>query len=470
MRREGADRVTPVKILVIGTGGREHGILEALRRTDPSAHDTAAGSTAPVDPRPLELFAAPGNPGMAQLAECRAVDPASPGAVVALAQELGAELVVVGPEAPLVAGVADALRDAGVPTLGPDRAAARLEGSKAFAKEVMAAAQVPTAQARTCTDEAAVTEALDAFATSGAGTPVPWVVKADGLAGGKGVVVTTERAEAEQHARDCIAKEGQVVIEEYLDGPEASVFCLLDGTTARALPAAQDFKRAGDGDLGPNTGGMGAYSPLPWAPEGLEDEVVRTVAQPVADEMARRGTPFVGVLYVGLALTAAGPRVVEFNVRFGDPDSQAVLARLTSPLAPLLLAAATGSLSDAAEPTFADESACVVVLAADGYPVSPVPGGQLTGIAEAEARGAVVLHAGTRTEDASGDLASGAGTTNRSPRLVAAGGRVLDVVARGADLAHARQNAYAALSLIDLPGGWARTDIAADAAAGRIVL
>ena len=339
--------------------------------------------------------------------------------------------------------------------MGPDREAARLEGSKAFAKEVMQAAQVPTAGARVCTDEATVDEALDAFATDATGRTVPWVVKADGLAGGKGVVVTTDRAEARTHAADCITKEGHVVIEEYLDGPEASVFCLIDGTTARALPAAQDFKRAGDGDLGPNTGGMGAYSPLPWAPADLEDEVVRTIAQPVAHEMARRGTPFVGVLYVGLALTASGPRVVEFNVRFGDPDSQAVLARLTSPLADLLLATATGTLSDAGEPAVADEAACVVVLAADGYPAAPVKGGQLTGIAEAEARGVTVLHAGTRLE---GD------------RLVASGGRVLDVVARGADLAHARENAYAGLSLIDLPGGWARTDIAAEAAAGRITL
>lgn len=431
-----------MKILVLGTGGREHGILEALRRTQHPDH-------------PHELFAAPGNPGMAQLAQCRAVDAGNPAAVVALAGELGVDLVVVGPEAPLVAGIADALREAGVPTVGPDAEAARLEGSKSFAKEVMTAAGVPTAEARVCTDEDSVPAALDAFATNAAGEAVPWVVKADGLAGGKGVVVTTDREEAQRHAADCIAKEGHVVVEEYLDGPEASVFCLLDGTSAIALPAAQDFKRAGDGDLGPNTGGMGAYSPLAWVPADLEAEVVRTIAQPVADEMARRGNPFVGVLYVGLALTAAGPRVVEFNVRFGDPDSQAVLARLTSPLAELLHATATGTLSDAAGPTFTDDAACVVVLAADGYPAAPVKGGQLTGIAEAEARGVTVLHAGTRTED---------------DRLLADGGRVLDVVARGADLAHARENAYAGLSLIDLPGGWARTDIAAEAAAGRITL
>ncbi|SNC74267.1 phosphoribosylamine--glycine ligase [Kytococcus aerolatus] len=443
-----------MKILVIGTGGREHGILEALRRTQNPDH-------------PLELFAAPGNPGMARLAECRAVDAGNPAAVVALARELGAELVVVGPEAPLVAGVADALREAGIPTVGPDRAAARLEGSKSFAKEVMEAAGVPTAGARVCTDAAETAAALDAFATDAAGRAVPWVVKADGLAGGKGVVVTTDRAEAEQHAAACIAAEGHVVLEEYLDGPEASVFCLLDGTTALALPAAQDFKRAGDGDAGPNTGGMGAYSPLEWAPEGLEDEVVRTIAEPVAREMARRGTPFVGVLYVGLALTAAGPRVVEFNVRFGDPDSQAVLARLDSSLADLLLATATGSLTEAEPPTFADEASCVVVLAADGYPAAPVKGGALTGLAEAEARGAVVLHAGTQVQDVSGDPA---GQGARTPQLVASGGRVLNIVARGADLTHAREAAYAALTLIDLPGGWARTDIAADAAAGRITL
>ncbi|WP_462418222.1 phosphoribosylamine--glycine ligase [Kytococcus sp. Marseille-QA3725] len=443
-----------MKILVIGTGGREHGLLDALRRTQDPQH-------------PLELFAAPGNPGMARIAECRAVDAEDPDAVVALARELGVDLVVVGPEAPLVAGVADALRRAGIATVGPNAAAAGLEGSKSFAKEVMTEAGVPTAQARICTDTASVPAALDAFSHSAAGEPVPFVVKADGLAGGKGVIVTTDRDEAERHAADCIAKEGHVVVEEYLDGPEASVFCLVDGATAVALPAAQDFKRAGDGDLGPNTGGMGAYSPLPWAPEGLEGEVVRTIAQPVAEEMNRQGTPFVGVLYVGLALTADGPRVVEFNVRFGDPDSQAVLARLESPLADLLHATATGTLADAAAPTFADESACVVVLAADGYPASPVKGGAITGIAEAEARGATVLHAGTRTEDASGDPA---GSGQRTPELVANGGRVLNVVARGADLTHARENAYAGLSLIDLPGGWARTDIAAEAAAGRITL
>ena len=324
-----------MKILLLGSGAREHALARALIS----------------DPATTELVIAPGNPGTAAIATNLLVDPASPVEVVELATQMQADLVVIGPEAPLVAGVADAVRGAGIACFGPGAEAARLEGSKAFAKEVMAAAEVPTADAAVCATEAELVAALDRFGA-------PHVVKDDGLAAGKGVVVTSDREAALAHGRECLAKDGgRVVIEDFLDGPEVSLFCVCDGATVRPLAPAQDFKRLGDGDAGPNTGGMGSYTPLTWAPDDLTAQVVREVAQPVVDEMARRGTPFRGLLYCGLALTSRGLRVVEFNVRFGDPETQAVLARLTSSLPEMLLAAATGRLAEVPEPTWSEDAA-----------------------------------------------------------------------------------------------------------------
>ena len=362
-----------MKALVIGSGAREHALVRSLL----------------ADPAVDVVLAAPGNPGIDLVTMCLPVDASDPSAVVALAREHAVDLVVVGPEAPLVAGVADAVRDAGIACFGPGREAATLEGSKAFAKEVMAAAEVPTGVAHVATTEAELAEALDAFGA-------PYVVKDDGLAAGKGVVVTEDRGVALEHGLACLAKGGdaQVVVEEYLDGPEASLFCICDGSSVVPLDLAQDFKRVFDGDEGPNTGGMGAYSPLTWAPEGLVDDVVDRIAQPVVDEMARRGTPFVGVLYVGLALTAGGPRVIEFNVRFGDPETQAVLARLETPLGGLLMAAAQGRLDEAEPLRWRDESAVTVVVAAPGYPASPATGEPIAGLEEI-GDDAYVLHAGT---------------------------------------------------------------------------
>jgi phosphoribosylamine--glycine ligase len=419
-----------VKTLVIGTGGREHALALALSR----------------DPSVTEVHAAPGNPGIAQVATLHPVDPLDGEAVADLAVSLGAELVVVGPEAPLVAGVADAVRARGIAVFGPSGAAAQLEGSKAFAKEVMAAAEVPTAMAHVCETAEEVAAALDAFGP-------PYVVKDDGLAAGKGVVVTDDREAAVAHAAQC----ERVVIEEYLDGPEVSLFALCsddetDGPRVVPLQPAQDFKRAYDDDAGPNTGGMGAYTPLPWAPDDLVDEVTRRVLQPTVDEMARRGTPFVGLLYAGLALTSRGLRVVEFNARFGDPETQALMALLESPLAPLLVASASGSLAEVPAPRWRDGAAVTVVVAAEGYPESPRKGDVITGVDAADAlEGVDVIHAGTARDD--------------EGNLVTAGGRVLTVTARGSDLADARRRAYEAVDLIHIEGGFSRRDIAAKAAA-----
>ncbi|WP_289033631.1 phosphoribosylamine--glycine ligase [uncultured Arsenicicoccus sp.] len=426
-----------MKVLVIGTGAREHAIVHALTR----------------DPTVEAVVAAPGNPGIDQVALCRDLPGGiTDGAGIAdLAEELGADLVVVGPEAPLVAGVTDVVRERGIACFGPSAEAARLEGSKAFAKEVMAAAGVPTAMAHVCSTVDEVAAAIDGFGA-------PYVVKDDGLAAGKGVVVTDDRAAALQHAQDCLDKPGgQVLVEEFLDGPEVSLFCLCDGKTVVPLAPAQDFKRVGDGDSGPNTGGMGAYSPLAWAPTGLVDEVLARVAQPTIDEMARRGTPFVGVLYVGLALTARGLRVVEFNARFGDPETQVVLARLDAPLGALLRAAAIGQLDEQPVLRWRDEHAVTVVIASEGYPAAPVTGGPISGVEEVgTGPEAYVLHAGTRLDD--------------EGLLVSAGGRVLSVVALGADLARARKRAYAAVDRIDLPGSHHRTDIALAAQRGEVVV
>jgi phosphoribosylamine--glycine ligase len=417
-----------VKILVIGGGGREHAICHALS----------------LDESVTALYCAPGNPGIAAVAQLREVDPLDPAAVARLAEELGADLVVVGPEAPLVAGVADAVREAGIPVFGPSKAAARLEGSKAFSKEIMAAAEVPTAEAFVCSTPEEAAHALDAFGP-------PYVVKDDALAAGKGVVVTDDRAAALAHAVDC----GRVVIEEFLDGPEVSLFGVTDGITVLPMQPAQDFKRVGNDDSGPNTGGMGAYSPLPWAPEGLVDEVVERVLQPTVDALRRLGSPFVGLLYAGLALTKRGVRVIEFNARFGDPETQVVLPLLKTPLAQLLYQAATGTLADA-EPLHWHESAAVtVVLAASGYPAPPRGGDPITGIEQAEAAGAVTVYqAGT--------------SLNADGELITSGGRVLAVTGRAEDLASARDLAYTALSEIQIPGSHHRTDIAAKAIAGAI--
>jgi phosphoribosylamine--glycine ligase len=421
-----------VRILVIGSGAREHAIVRACAFL-PDGQPT--GNT---------LFAAPGNPGIGELAERFPLDILDPVATAALAVELGVDLVVIGPEAPLVLGVADAVRDAGIPCFGPSVNAAKLEGSKSFAKEVMTAAGVPTAGSATVSKADDVGAVLDHFGP-------PYVVKDDGLAAGKGVVVTEDKAAALDHARAVIGGGGRVVIEEYLDGPEVSLFCVTDGTTVVPLAPAQDFKRLKEGDRGPNTGGMGAYSPLPWSPPGLVEEVVETVAKPTIAEMARRGTPFAGVLYCGLALTSKGVRVVEFNVRFGDPETQVVLARLRSELGPLLMAAARGELASHPPLEWSDDAAVVVVIAAQNYPARPVTGERIEGVHRAsEAPGTYVLQAGTALD--------------KGGRLVSAGGRVLSVVGLGPTLAQAQSTAYLGVAKVHLAGAHFRTDIAGVAA------
>lgn len=423
--RNTAASLTPVKVLVIGGGAREHALCRSLS----------------LDPEVTALHCAPGNAGIAEVAELHQVDALDGKAVAALATELGAELVVVGPEAPLVAGVADAVREAGIPVFGPSKEAAELEGSKAFAKDVMAGAGVPTARSYVCTNPDEVEEALDAFGA-------PYVVKDDGLAAGKGVVVTADLDKAREHANAC----DRVVIEEFLDGPEVSLFAITDGVTVVPLQPAQDFKRALDGDEGPNTGGMGAYSPLPWADPKLVEEVMQTVLQPTVDEMRRRGTPFSGLLYAGLAITSRGVRVIEFNARFGDPETQVVLARLKTPLSGILLAAADGTLVDLEPLRWSDDAAVTVVIASHNYPDTPRTGDPIEGLDEVAAQDAphaYVLHAGTRRD---GDA------------IVSAGGRVLSVTASGKDLTQARARAYEAVNRIRLDGGQHRTDIAAKVA------
>jgi phosphoribosylamine--glycine ligase len=412
-----------VRVLVIGGGGREHALCLALSR----------------DPAVEGLYAAPGNPGIAQVAECLgAGDP------VDLAQRAEADLVVIGPEGPLVAGAADDLRAAGFTVFGPSRVAAQLEGSKAFAKDVMAAAGVPTAQHWVCTTAEELDRALDASGS-------PYVVKHDELAAGKGVVVTTDRAEAHAHATG-----HRVVVEAYLDGPEVSLFCVTDGTTVVPLLPAQDFKRIGDGDTGPNTGGMGAYAPLPWAPPDLAADVVERIAQPVVDELRDRGTPFAGLLYAGLALTSRGPMVIEFNARFGDPETQVVLPLLATPLSDVLVAAATESLAALPPLQWRDGAAVTVVIAAGGYPGTPTTGAAIDGIEAAEQAGPVkVVHAGTAV---------------RGGVLVTAGGRVLAVTGKADDLESARAAAYAGAACIDFDGMQFRTDIARRAADGAITV
>ena len=422
-----------VRVLVIGSGAREHALLLALRR----------------DPEVKSLAIAPGNAGTAAIADQYEVDITSRDEVVALAGKIGADLVVIGPEVPLVLGVADAVRAAGIACFGPTKDAARIEGSKSFAKDVMSAAGVRTARSEIVDNPARLDSALDRFGPDGG--EAAWVVKDDGLAAGKGVVVTTDRDGARAHAAGLLDAGHPVLLETFLDGPEVSLFCVVDGETVVPLLAAQDFKRVGDGDTGPNTGGMGAYAPLAWLPDEVANQIVNDIVKPVAAEMVNRGSSFSGLLYAGLAITSTGPSVVEFNCRFGDPETQSVLALLDSPLGQLLRAAATGNLAEHAPLQWRDGAAVTVVLAAENYPGRPRVGDVITG---AEAEG--VLHAGTTRRD------DGA--------VVSSGGRVLSVVGTGADLAAARDDAYARMKSIRLPGSHFRNDIGLAAAEGRITV
>lgn len=413
-----------MRILVIGSGGREHALLHGLEGND--------------------LHVAPGNAGMAREAAVHPVDVASPESIVALSREVGAELVVIGPEVPLVAGAADALRDAGFLAFGPSRAAAQLEGSKAFAKEVMAAAGVRTAEAASVRKAAELDAALDAFGPT-------YVVKDDGLAGGKGVVVTGERRQAKTHAEAVLGAGNPVLFESFLEGPEVSLFCLVDGETVVPLLPAQDHKRAYDNDEGPNTGGMGAYTPLPWLPADGVERIVREIAEPVAREMVSRGTPYQGLLYVGAAWGPEGPAVVEFNARFGDPETQPVLSLLRTPLDAVLAAVAGGTLAELGPLEWEDGYAATVVIAAEGYPASPRTGGEIAGenLFDPER----ILHAGT---------------AEKGGAIVASGGRVLNAMGKGATLEDAVAAAYAEAEKISLEGSFYRHDIAAKAIRGDI--
>ena len=412
-----------MKILLVGSGGREHALALGLK----------------ADKKCSELHVAPGNPGIAEIATTHPLTITDNQAILTLAQSLAVDLVVIGPEVPLVNGAADTLRAAGIATFGPSKAAAALEGSKDFAKGVMRDAGVPTARSFTCTSEAEINSALDAFGA-------PYVVKDDGLAGGKGVVVTDDRAEALAHALSC----ERVVIEEFLDGPEISLFGISDGRNILAMEPAQDFKRAYDNNQGPNTGGMGAYSPLPWAPEDIIEQTYEKVLAPVVAEMAARGTPFIGLLYAGLALTKNGIKVIEFNARFGDPETQVLIPRLLTPLADLLYKAATNSLDDTVL-HWSDTSAVTVVLAAQGYPQSPQLGEKIT--APAPQENTVIFQAGTQEKDGS---------------LISSGGRVMTVTGIGSDLESARHRAYQQISTIGLEGSFYRSDIALVASLAQV--
>ncbi len=421
-----------MKILVLGSGAREHAIILALR-SEQAAHD---------------ILAAPGNAGIGRDATLVSLDPNDPVAVTTFAMENAVDLVVIGPEAPLVAGVADALRERGIPVFGPGAAAAQLEGSKAFAKRVMDAAGVPTGRAVRAATPDEVEAALDDLGS-------PHVVKADGLAAGKGVIVTGDRDAALAHAAQYLPS-GPVLVEEFLAGPEVSLFFVSDGDHVLPLSPAQDFKRLADDDAGPNTGGMGAYSPLPWLADGFGGEdafvdlVTREIAEPVIRQLDAEGTPFIGLLYAGLILTDTGVKVIEFNARFGDPETQVVLPRLADPLSELLLAAASGHLEDHDRPSFSDAATVTVVIASEGYPASPATGRTLSGLDRAEALDGVHLaHAATALQDG---------------EFLATGGRVLSVVGVGSSLADARDRVYRGVDAIGLEGGQHRRDIAARAA------
>ncbi len=398
-----------MKVLVVGSGGREHALAWAVARSSTLT----------------ELHAAPGNPGIAALASCHPVRADDSAAIVSLARELGIDLVVIGPEVPLVAGLADELRSRGICVFGPGADAARIEGSKAFAKDVLDAARVPTAQ------------------TLSIARP-PCVVKADGLAAGKGVWVCHTQAELDAGLRAAEALGQPFHVEELLEGEEVSLFALCDGSRTLALPAAQDYKRAFDGDAGPNTGGMGTYSPVPRLPDAEAAALADEVVAPVVAELAQRGTPFLGCLFAGLMLTADGPRVLEFNCRFGDPETQSLLPRLDGDLLAALAAAAQGSVAGV-ELAVSDEAAVTVVLAGGDYPARNDSGSPIEGIADAEAAGALVFHAGTALHDG---------------RVVTNGGRILNVTALGATIAEARTRAYEAAGRIEFPGVRYRSDIA----------
>ncbi|MGV0787496.1 phosphoribosylamine--glycine ligase [Mycolicibacterium sp. XJ2] len=420
-----------MRVLVIGSGAREHALLLALRR----------------DPQIDGLSIAPGNAGTAAIADQYDVDITSGEAVATLAQRLEVDLVVIGPEVPLVLGVADAVRSAGIACFGPSKDAARIEGSKAFGKELMTAAGVRTARSEVVDNPAHLDAALDRFGPDSG--EAAWVVKDDGLAAGKGVVVTADRAAARAHAAGLLDAGHPVLLESFLDGPEVSLFCVVDGETVVPMLPAQDFKRVGDNDTGPNTGGMGAYAPLPWLPEDMVTHIVDDIVKPVAAELVKRGSSFSGLLYAGLSITSRGPAVIEFNCRFGDPETQPVLALLETPLGRLLYAAATGHLADEPPLQWRDGAAVTVVLAAENYPSRPRVGDVITG---SEVEG--VLHAGTsRREDGA---------------VVSSGGRVLSIVGTGADLSAAREAAYQVIESIRLPGSHFRNDIALAAAEGRI--
>jgi len=407
-----------MKILLVGSGGREHALALGLK----------------ADKSCTELHVAPGNPGIASLATLHQIAITDNQAICELAIKLAVDLVVIGPEVPLVNGVADLLRQAGFAVFGPSKAAAQLEGSKDFAKGVMRNAGVPTARSFTCSEKSEIERALDTFGA-------PYVVKDDGLAAGKGVVVTENRQVALDHALAC----KRVVIEEYLRGPEISLFGISDGRNILPMQPAQDFKRAFDNDKGPNTGGMGAYSPLPWAPDEIVEETYEKVLAPMIAEMAARGTPFVGLLYAGLALTDQGIRVIEFNARFGDPETQVLIPRLMTPLATLLYKAATDALDDTVL-QWRDDSAVTVVLAAPGYPETPHTGTAITNVPHIE--NTQIFHAGT---------------SKSGEKLLSAGGRVLTVTGVGSDLSEARDRAYRAISQIELEGSFYRSDIALNA-------
>ena len=417
-----------MRILVLGSGAREHAIITSLL-----SERTESGGPA------HEITAAPGNAGIAAEVEVVSLDPSNGSIVRDYARDYGVDLVVIGPEAPLVAGVADKLRAADIPVFGPGKAAAALEGSKTFAKRIMDAAGVPTGRAARVTTLDEATAAIDEYGA-------PYVVKADGLAAGKGVLVTPDRTAAVDHAEYWL-QHGAVLVEEFLAGQEVSLFLLSDGENVLPLSPAQDYKRVFDHDEGPNTGGMGAYSPLPWLEEEFVDEVIDTIALPTIRQLAAENTPFIGLLYCGLILTRQGTRVIEFNARFGDPETQVVLPRLETPLSGLLLAAATGRLGTLPYPKFSNEAAVTVVLASEGYPESPITGRQITGLdAAAAVEGVTIAHAATALLDGS---------------FIATGGRVLSVVATGSDFAAARSRAYEALGHIHLEGSHYRTDIAA---------
>jgi len=411
-----------MKILVLGAGAREHAIIKALIRTGTD---------------PSNITCAPGNGGISQEVNAVQLNPNDPEAVTAWALEAQTELVVIGPEAPLVAGVSDALRTAGIAVFGPSKAAAALEGSKSFAKDVMAAADVPTGMARKCTSLTEVESALDEFGS-------PYVVKADGLAAGKGVIVTSDKQAALDHANKFLSQGMEILVEEFLAGEEVSLFFLSDGASVLPLSPAQDFKRAYDNDEGPNTGGMGAYSPLPWLPEGFVQEVQERVALPTVRELALQGTPFVGLLYCGLIVTSRGIRVIEFNARFGDPETQVVLRRLLAPLSGLLHKSATGQLATALEPEFSKDVAVTVVLASEGYPVTSAPDREISGLEEDD-RHVEITHAATKLVDG---------------KLIATGGRVLSVVSMAKNFHKARKHAYEVIKNIKLEGSHYRTDIA----------